>query len=816
MYPSAEDCQLSFFNFLMQRNVSRTRSPSRATRALMWLTGATRRGPLVLAACSGIAGIVLMDQGRTAGLVIGAILQAAWIIWLRLRRREMFVIAAGALAAYLLLAWRHAERLDDIHAFPLARTLAEGKTTRIEGEGWIADSVDQGARSLSTTLQLERIRIGGREFPCDHRVPVWVQKLPGDFAYGSPVKFSGRLLPLEGPEVPGGFDARSFYFRQSGSLGKLEIGEGDLFVRLEGERGTRLVRFALHLRHRLEGALLLGVPREQEPYARLIAAMALGAREHSPEELEEYFRISGTMHLFAVSGLNVAILAGMLTWLAAAVGLPRARAIPFIIPLVLFYAVLTGLSPSAVRAALMAAAFLAGYSLREKPRLLNSLGFAAILLLTWDTQPLFLPGFQLSFAVLVFIALFAPVLSDRLAKPFLVDPFVPQSLIRPARRLTDRLTAAVAALLAVSIASWLGSLGLLAWHFQSVSPVGILANVFMVPIAGLVMGLAAASLVTYGLHLTWITLVTNRLNVLVSITMTSMAQFFSGLPGAMVHTGMERHHPGEEKILRLDLVGERGEGASLLEIPSRGTAAPLHWMIDTGGERTYQGRVLPLMRSRGLNRLDALVLTHGDEGHLGAAEAVIHQFRPGLLFESSVENRSPAHRGITDAAQRFGMESLKVDRGHRVVLGDGAVLTVLHPSSLRPGRLADDRALVFRIEYAGRSLLLTSDSGFETERHLLETGAKLKSDVWIRGQHADSPSGLASFVDAIAPAAVISTHSEFPEAERIPQTLRDHLSTRGIPLYDLENAGTVAVEISPEGEVRIVPYAGPEPARELP
>lgn len=780
------------------------------------LASAVRRGPLVVAAATGIAGIALIDHDRNGIFSTAALLLGFWVFHLHRRRSALTVIAAGALASFLFLGWRHGERLAEIHSFPLARTLAEGGAVRIEGEGWIDDAVDRGARSLSTTMRLERIRIAGREIPCDHRVPVWVQKVPGPLDYGTPVRFSGRLLPLEGPSVPGGFDARAFYFRQSGSLGKLEIGEGDVFERLAGRRGSALVRHALQLRSRLEDALLLGVPREHEPYARLVAAMALGARENSPEELEEYFRISGTMHLFAVSGLNVAILAGMLTWVASFLGVPRSRAVPVIIPVVLFYAVLTGLSPSAVRAALMAAAFLAGYSLREKPRLLNSLGFAAILLLAWDPQPLFLPGFQLSFAVLVFIAILAPVLSERFARPFLVDPYVPQSLIRPARRFADRVAGWVAALFAVSLASWLGSLGLLAWHFQSVSPVGILANVFMVPVAGVVMGLAAASLVSFGLHLTWITFVTNRLNVLVSITMTALAQFFSGLPGATVHTGTDRPSAPFEDTLRLDLVGERGEGAALLRIPAGRSADPILWMIDSGGDRTYQGRILPLMRSQGLNRIDALVLTHGDEGHLGAGAAAIHQFRPSLLLEPAVENRSPGHSAILGAARRFGVESQPIDRGQRLTVGDGTILTVLHPSSLRPGRLADDRCLVVKIEYAGRSLLLTADSGFETERHLIESGADLRADVWIRGQHGNSPSGLAAFVDAIAPLAVVSSHSEFPESERIPQTLRDHLSARGIALYDFETAGTVAVEISADRSLRILPFSGPEPARDFP
>lgn len=770
------------------------------------VTDAARKAPLLIAAVAGGGGIFLVDRGYLPVALVAAGLMGGLGGFLRSRWQGLAMLLVGSGLALGLFALRHHSRLGQIRSFPLASSLAAGDEVVVEGRGWIADLPETGERSVRTTLHLEHLRIGGRDLPCDHRLPCWIQKHAAGLDYGTELRFTGRIRPLESPVVPGGFDARSYYFRQSGSLGRLEVRDGDEMEILPGRSGSSLVGAAYRIRHRLEAALLLGVPPSQEPYARLVAAMALGAREQSPEELEEYFRISGTMHLFAVSGLNVAIVAGMLTWIAAVAGIPKSRAVIVIIPVVLFYAVLTGFSPSAVRAAVMASVFLAGYAIREKPRLLNSLGFAALALLAWDTQPLFLPGFQLSFAVLFFIAVMAPWLGTRIAGPFLADPFIPAPLIRPARRLADRLSRGLAALIAVSLASWLGSVGLLAWHFDSISPIGIAANLVMVPLASLVMGLAAASLAAYGLHLTWITLLANRLNVAAAYGLAALAQGFSSIPGATIHTGRGPRPLQDEKILRLDVVGDRGEGAVLLEIPAKGRQ-PVRWMIDTGGDRTYPGRVLPLMRHRAVNRIDTLVLTHGDEGHLGAAPLVLSQFRPSLLIESSVENRSPSHPEILETASRLGIRRMEVDKGHRLHLGN-TLVQVLHPSSLRPGRLADDRALVLKISHGGRNVLLTSDSGFETERFLLETGADLRSDLWLRGQHRDSPAGLQAFVDAVRPRAVISTHSEFPASERIPETLRRLLSERGIPLFELEASGTVSAELSTQG-IRVTPFSDP-------
>jgi competence protein ComEC len=769
---------------------------------------AARRSPLLVAAFSGAGGIACADSGAyLAGvLALGALLFLAALLW-RWRAGLAVVLFVSALSL-ALLGWRQQARLAGIEAFPLASALAAGQSPEVEGEAWVADGVERGGRSANTVLRLRSLVVGGREVPCDHRVPCWLQRPPEGLAYGVAVRFTGRLVPLEGPKVPGGFDARLFHFRQSGSLAKLEVRGGDRFEVLPGRPRPGFLRFCRDLRAGFEESLRLGVPADYEAYARLVAAMTLGAREQSPEELEELFRDSGTLHLFAVSGLHVGILASFLVGLASLCGVPRSWAAPAIIPILALYAILTGLSPSAVRAAAMASAFLAGFALREKPRLLNSLGLAALLLLAFDPQQLFLPGFQLSFVVLLSIALLAPGLKTAIARPLVADPFLPRRLVRPARRLADKLATGFAALLAVSLASWAGSAGLLAWHFQSVAPVAILANVVMVPLASVVIGIAAASLAASGLHLAWVAVALNRVNLGAALALSGAAQLFASVPGAMVHTGGREASPAPAGTLRLDLVGDRGDAAALIEFPPDDGGAPLRWMLDTGGSRTYKGRVLPLLRSRGVNRIDALVLTHGDEGHIGAAPAVMGQFRPRLLLESTAENRSPVHREILATAARLGTIRAELDRGQILRVGKESVVTVLHPSSLRPGRLADDRALVLKLTHAGRTLLFTSDSGFETEKALLEGGANLRAEVWIRGQHGESPSGLPAFVEAVRPRVVVSTNSDFPESERVPPSLRGQLRQRGIPLYTLDRAGCVTLEVTAES-IRLSPHATP-------
>ncbi len=672
------------------------------------------------------------------------------------------------------------------------------------GEGWVADEPKFGARSVSTMVRLESVELRGHVIDCDHLLPTWIQRAPGVLEYGEPIRFSGVLQPLEGKRAPGGFDPSQFFFRSSGSLARLEIREGDDFEVLEGNRGFGLIAFAQNSRRSMEAALRRGLGEGDLRYLNLVSAMSLGIREKTPEDLQDLFRLSGTMHLFAVSGMHVAVVGGFFLWVALLLRVPRVWAILIAIPLILFYAVLTGMRPSSIRAAVMLSLFLLGYVFHEKPRLLNILGLAGIMILAFDTQQLFLPGFQLSFLVVFFIAVFANSLRVLLSKPFLPDPFLPRKFLSAPRRWIDASVGASAALLAISITSWIGSAGLLDWHFQSLAPVGVIANVFMVPLAGLVISVAAFSLVCSGFHVLGIAVVANKLAVGLAIVLTGMAQFFSGLPGAYLHTG---HFGGanEGEMLIVDVMGERGEAAvlmTLVEVSGERTS----WMIDSGGEYSYRRQVLPTLRSRGVNRLDALVLTHGDSGHIGAAVELIHLLKPRVVMDSVSENRSPSYPGIVSAAEQSDSVWIEITSGQRIRFGERFVGRVLAPTSEQEGRLADDRSLVLKFGFADCRLLLSSDAGFETEKALLNAGVDLEADIWIRGQHRQTPSGLPAFIEAVSPKAVVSSHADFPATESLSDEFREHILDRGAHLFDTHTEGVVTIRIGGSG-AEIAPVA---------
>ena len=144
------------------------------------------------------------------------------------------------------------------------------------------------------------------------------------------------------------------------------------------------------------------------------------------------FQHVGALHLFVVNGLHVALLAGILAFLLKPAGIYRRAFALVIIPILFAYALLTGLNPGSVRAAIMAAVMFGATFVERKPFSLNTLAVAALILLLWDTNELYQEGFQFSFGVVAAIILLADLIQGLILPFGLPDPFLPmRERIRP-------------------------------------------------------------------------------------------------------------------------------------------------------------------------------------------------------------------------------------------------------------------------------------------------------------------------------------------------------------------------------------------------
>ena len=245
-----------------------------------------------------------------------------------------------------------------------------------------------------------------------------------------------------------------------------------------------------------------------------------------------------------------------------------------------------------------------------------------------------------------------------------------------------------------------------------------------------------------------------------------------------------------------------------------GTGAAIHvrtggedWLIDCAHGYDYEQVVRPYLHARGLNALDGLILSHGDAQHVGGAVSLLADFRPRLVLDSPLKDRSSARKAVHAALEAQGTGKRLVWRGDAFTLGGGAKLSVLFPPPDLARSAADDKTLVLMLEAAGCRALFTSDSGFATENWLLENEPDLHADVLVKGQHAKDLSGTPDFLLRVHPQVVISAMPELTASPPEHAAWEKSVQESGIALFPQETTGAVEVTFR-DGEIRARSYLG--------
>jgi competence protein ComEC len=736
---------------------------------------------LALMAMTGITVAELVPVGPTtivsAAIVVGScILIALW--WPKFAATYL-IVAAGFFVLHKLSTTNTAGQ-------QLADKLGQ-RPRVVTAVGCVITEPKIAPSGFATfLLKLKSIEFEGKTEPTR---AVWQVRWKGEPEFGDELKLFGSAEPIAPPRNPGEFDMRAYLARHDvRRMLFAHYPEDGTLIRHGG--GNPVLRAAQASRTWMQNALCRGLDDAPE-IKTFISGIVLGIRHETPEDIEEPFQQTGTIHLFAVAGLHVGIVAALLWLLAAIARLPRKQAAAFIIPALFFYAAITGLHIPALRAAVMASILVGSYFFERRAFLPNSLAAAAFFILCWNTNELFSTGFQLSFAVVGAIALFAEPffrLFQRRAAP---DPFLPQTLVRGPRRWMHSSYEWLCRCASLSLAAWIGSLPLIIWNFHLVTPISFLANLVVVPIAFFVLAVALLSLITTPL-LPWVAVVFNNANWALATLVIGIVHLFVHIPGG--HFYVAEPDWGSRisaKMTVLDL----GAGAAV-HVRVNGH----DWLIDCGSERSYERIVRKYLHWAGVNRLTGLILTHGDSQHIGGVMQLLNDFPRLRVIDNPAPDRSLVHRRlfrIMSGPQGRGLKPDKLAAGDNFQLSRDTIARVLFPPRGFAGATADDQALVTRLSIApGIFALFMSDSGAETERALLSNGSILQSDILVKGQHYSGLSGSMSFLDAVRPRLIIATSMEFPEHERISEQWAEQLRTRGIKLFRQDETGAVELKFS--------------------
>jgi competence protein ComEC len=292
----------------------------------------------------------------------------------------------------------------------------------------------------------------------------------GSWHYGDVVRVSGQL------KTPPSEEAFSYqdYLSRQGILAYMPSGK---ITRLPFTGGNPALRLVYAIKDRLISIVYKIFP---DPEASLLAGILLGDDNGLPADLQQAYKNTGTAHIIAISGFNIAIIAGLFVILFSRLLGPRKGAVVAVIGIIL-YTVLVGATASVLRAAIMGSLAIFASLLGRRQNGLNTLAATAGFMAVIDPNTLWDAGFQLSFTATLGLILYAQPLQDWFSR--LLSRRLPPGT-------AARIAAPVGEFVLFTLAAQVTTLPVMAYQFGRVSLVSVIANPFVMPAQPVVMVLA--------------------------------------------------------------------------------------------------------------------------------------------------------------------------------------------------------------------------------------------------------------------------------------------------------------------------------------
>lgn len=568
---------------------------------------------------------------------------------------------------------------------------------------------------------------------------------------GQQWQFTVKLKRPHGMFNPGGFDYETWLFSQAiGATGYIRkpephlLGISNSLFNINGWRQT----ISMQLSRLLPKSDSLG----------LIKALSIGDGNEVSDAQWQVFRKTGTIHLMVISGSHISLVAGMVFFLLrklwARTGIlaisPPTAAAAGAFTAALFYSALAGFSVPTQRAMIMVAVVMLGIIFQRHIRLVDTLALALLLVLLLDPLAVLSPGFWLSFVAVIIIVYCN---ANHLGNPSRFFPLVNIHFI---------LT--------------LGLAPLLLLFFQQMSLISPLANFVAVPVVELLL----VPLILIALSLMfWLPFLATKLLWLVSELLQGLYWLLNEL--ANLSFAIWNHPQPSGWAVLLALLGmmllfaPRGIPArglsvifclplmfgqtekitagefnlTLLDV-GQGLSAVLqttnHILVfDTGAKSSAdfdmgKAVILPFLQNSGATKIDRLIISHGDNDHIGGAQSLLTGIKIDSVY-TSVPDKFPDNAPVMCVAgQQWQWDKVN--------------FTMLSPSENKFAS-GNDNSCVLKVESANGSVLLTGDIEAEAEQALVTAGTELKTDVLIAAHHGSKTSSTVEFLQKTKPELIL-------------------------------------------------------------
>ncbi len=608
---------------------------------------------------------------------------------------------------------------------------------------------------------------------------------------GSIIYFRGKFSKVLGPMNFGDFDNYRYYK----SIGiDAFCYNPDIYYRSENGKLPLITRI------KTASASILNNKTGTEN-GSFISAILLGDRSYFSEDLKESIRLAGVSHVTAVSGMHVSILIGVLLSISNLFSKRRKIKALFVILFLIFYAALTGFSPSIVRASVMNCACLFGIIKSRRTYPLHTLLLLASFMLIINPYLLYNPSFMLSFISTSALCLFMPLLNS--GRGGLLRSVIYMTLIAN-----------------------LATLPYILWNFGMYSWIGLFVNLIIVPLVPyvfilggltIIFGLipvigdvisAVTSLITSGVMapikiistldfgqvlyklrnpfiIALYIIVILYIYLIISksayrpkgYVFISAIILFSALG---IYTEYTQNHVFKVTYLYV------GQGDSTLISTPQGK----NFLIDTGSNSTSKtSKCLSALQNLGIKHLDGILISHIDSDHMGAIDNITQNISVGKIYVHSL--------AFEEMSEHVNSSNLsKLTQGDTITL-DGATIEILYPPAGLKVKNDNEASIVALVTYKNRRFLFPGDIPANVEKLLQAPPC----DVLKVAHHGSSSSTSEEFLNMVSPKiAVISAginNSYSHPASTVSYRLKNH----NIKTYTTSLCGATAVSVTPNGKL---------------
>lgn len=736
-------------------------------------------------------GILIADRFdfslQLSSILFGSLILISIIVFVLQRKSA----SAGQFLPFFLLctivalgSWKLTLDTVSVTKQPLLTYAGAGDELPLIGD--VRDLPQKKPKTFQLVMGVHEVLSGKRAQATEGDILLYIPRdensdsLVSSLRVGDRIAVHGDIEPLKAPRNPGDFDFRRYLLLNEISATMYLKSSADLAVVVSHLGGWSLRTGIARIRSSMASTIDETIGGVEGSFLK---GILLGDRSDIPTEVKTSFINAGVVHVLAVSGLHVGMVALIFISVFSFLRVKKPLTTPLTIVCLLFYMLLTGSAPSVVRATVMAIVILLANVFQRKTDVFNSLAFGAIVIFFVDAKHLFNPGFQLSFAAVASILYFYP-------KIVTLSVHFPESL--RASKLMDFLWK----LFSVSFAAQVGTIPFTVVYFGKVSVVSFAANLFVIPAVGVGLALGFA-LSLFNVFWGWLAGIYGAAEQFLLEIVLKVVDFSGGLSFAYITIpsfsllaflvfyasaafllNLREKELRKRLMFALLILGnfailptlfdegpnlrvtviDVGQGdATLVQFPSGRT------LLVDGGPKTFtydagEKIVVPFLK-RTVSKLDVLIVTHPHSDHLGGVESILRSIPVGKVIDAGHRAESAIYRGYLQALKELSIPHESIRAGSLVGLAEEARIFVLHPTrsfvqtdSLHFSQDFNNGSVVLKVLYGKVKVLLTGDAEEPSEEQmLLLYDGFLESDLIKVGHHGSKTSSEERFVGSVRP-----------------------------------------------------------------